>query len=94
MWVQDMTGGRGWIAIALTIFARAQGGRWAALLFGGVEAILPRIAATGARLPQYILLMTPYLATLAVMVWVVLGKRSGLHKLGALGSRQVGDEWL
>jgi ABC-type uncharacterized transport system permease subunit len=30
MWVQDMTGGRGWIAIALTIFARAQGGRWAA----------------------------------------------------------------
>jgi ABC-type uncharacterized transport system permease subunit len=70
---------------------RALGG---ALLFGGVEAILPRIAATGARLPQYILLMTPYLATLAVMVWVVLGKRSGLHKLGALGSRQVGDEWL
>lgn len=94
MWVQDMTGGRGWIAVALVIFARwrpwpALGG---ALLFGGVEALLPRIAATGVRLPQYIMLMTPYLATLAVMIWVALGKRAGLDEPGALGLPHVREE--
>lgn len=94
MWVQDMTGGRGWIAIALVIFARwrpwrALGG---ALLFGGVEALVPRIAATGVRLPQYFMLMTPYLATLAVMIWVALNKRAGLDEPGALGVPHVREE--
>jgi general nucleoside transport system permease protein len=58
MWVQDMTGGHGWIAIALVIFARWRPWRalFGALLFGGVEALVPRIAATGVRLPQDIVL--------------------------------------
>jgi general nucleoside transport system permease protein len=94
MWVQDMTGGRGWIAIALVIFARWRPW-WAlagALLFGGVEALIPRIAATGIRLPQYFMLMTPYVATLAVMIWVALDKRSGSDEPAALGLPHVREE--
>jgi general nucleoside transport system permease protein len=94
MWVQDMTGGRGWIAIALVIFARWRPW-WAlvgALLFGGVEALVPRIAATGVRLPQYFMLMTPYVATLGVMIWVALDKRIGSDEPGALGQPHVREE--
>jgi general nucleoside transport system permease protein len=94
MWVQDMAGGRGWIAIALVIFARWRPW-WAlcgALLFGGVEALVPRIAATGVRLPQYFMLMTPYIATLGVMIWVALDKRTTSDEPAALGLPHVREE--
>src|SRR5579872_6493561 len=62
LWVTGMVGGRGWIAVALVVFAR-----WApwpalagALLFGCIEGVVPRIAAAGIRVPQYLMLMTPY----------------------------------
>lgn len=71
LWVDGMSGGRGLIAIALVIFARWH--PWRALagavLFGGIEALIPRVAAIGLQVPQYFVMMTPYLATLAVMVW-------------------------
>lgn len=76
MWVEGMSGGRGWIAVALVIFARWQ--PWRALagavLFGGIEALIPRVAAVGLQVPQYFMLMTPYVATLAVMVYANLNK--------------------
>ena len=98
LWVAGMTGGRGWIAIGLVIFAR-----WApwralagALLFGGIEALIPQLAAAGIRLPQYYVLMLPYLLTLAVMIWVALGMRkrkSGIDdEPAALGEPYVREE--
>ncbi len=79
IWTAGMTGGRGWIAVGLVIFARwspwrALGG---ALLFGGIEALIPQLAAAGVRLPQYVVLTTPYAITLAVMVWVAATQRGG-----------------
>jgi len=69
LWVEGMIAGRGWIAIALVIFAGWQPLRAAlgALLFGGIEALIPRIQATGADVPIYGLMMLPYLATLVVL---------------------------
>jgi general nucleoside transport system permease protein len=94
LWVTGMVGGRGWIAIALVVFAR-----WApwpalagALLFGCIEEVVPRIAAAGIRVPQYLVLMTPYLATLAVMVWVGTRQRGGFGEPGALGVPHVREE--
>ena len=66
IWVDGMTSGRGWIAIALVIFARWHPWRAlaGAILFGGIEALIPRVAAIGVQVPQYFVLMTPYVATL------------------------------
>src|SRR4029077_17711488 len=94
IWIPDMTGGRGWIAIALVIFARWQPWRalFGALLFGCIEALIPRIAAAGIQLPQYFLLMTPYLATIAVMVWAAVTKFGRSNEPAALGQPHVREE--
>ena len=93
IWVDGMSGGRGWIAIALVIFARWR--FWPALagavLFGCVEALIPRIAAVGLQVPQYFVLMLPYVATLTVMVWASLGKNSS-GAPAALGKPFVREE--
>jgi len=94
IWVDGMSGGRGWIAIALVIFARwrpfvALGG---AVLFGCIEALIPRMAASGWELPQYFVLMLPYAVTLAVMVWTSLSGRAGSGQPGALGQPFVREE--
>ncbi|MFT4268515.1 MAG: ABC transporter permease [Xenophilus sp.] len=96
LWIAGMTGGRGWIAVALVIFAR-----WSpwkalagALLFGCIEALIPQLAAAGVRLPQYFMLMTPYVVTLGVMVWVALPRRGGgsHDEPGALGQPWLREE--
>jgi len=94
LWVAGMTGGRGWIAVGLVIFARWS--PWRALvgavLFGCIEALIPQLAAAGVKLPQYFVLMTPYAVTLAVMVWVALAKSGADAEPGALGEAYVREE--
>lgn len=94
IWVDGMTGGRGWIAIALVIFARWNPLRAlaGAMLFGGVEAMIPQIAAAGVRVPQYFILMAPYIATLLVMVWMGLRGNVGDSEPTALGRPFVREE--
>ncbi|RDD62196.1 ABC transporter permease [Ferruginivarius sediminum] len=94
IWVDDMAGGRGWIAIALMIFARWQ--FWPALagavLFGCIEALIPRVAAVGLQVPQYFVLMLPYVATLCAMVWVSLDRTRHSGVPAALGEPYVREE--
>jgi general nucleoside transport system permease protein len=94
IWIAGMTSGRGWIAVALVIFARWHPWRalLGALLFGGIEALIPQVAAAGIRVPQYFMLMTPYLATLAVMVWQGVRGRIGSDGPAALGQPYVREE--
>lgn len=70
LWTSGLTAGRGWIAVALVIFAfwhplRAFLG---AYLFGGVMAFQFRLQALGADLPSSLLLMLPYGLTILVLV--------------------------
>lgn len=94
IWVDGMSGGRGWIAVALVIFARWR--PWTALagavLFGCIEALIPRMAAIGLQLPQYFVLMLPYVATLAVMVWTSISRQGRGGQPGALGQPFVREE--
>jgi simple sugar transport system permease protein len=94
MWFPQMSGGRGWIAIALVIFARWHPWRAlaGALLFGGIESLVPRIAAAGIQAPQYFVLMSPYLVTLGVMIWAAISRRAGNSAPGALGLAYVREE--
>lgn len=97
LWIAGMTGGRGWIAVALVIFARWSPWRAlaGALLFGCIEALIPQLAAAGVRLPQYFVLMTPYAVTLGVMIWVALAQRQGTgvqDEPGALGQPYLREE--
>jgi simple sugar transport system permease protein len=94
VWIPDISGGRGWIAVALVIFARWRPWRalLGALLFGCIESLIPRIAAAGIDAPQYFMLMLPYIITLAVMVWSSLGKGRASQEPGALGLAFVREE--
>jgi ABC-type uncharacterized transport system permease subunit len=61
--------GRGWVCIALVIFARWQPVRamLGALLFGGVFALQLRLQTMGFKLPFEIFLALPYLVTIAAL---------------------------
>ncbi len=69
--VDNITSGRGFIALAIVIF-----GRWhpvfafvTALLFGAVDALQLRLQAVGLRVPYQIMLMLPYLMTVITMAF-------------------------
>lgn len=94
LWIAGVTGGRGWIAVGLVIFARWSPWRAlaGALLFGSIEALIPQLNAAGVALPQYFVLMTPYVITLGVMVWVAWMKRGDQDAPGALGEPYLREE--
>ncbi|HWQ46718.1 MAG TPA: ABC transporter permease [Longilinea sp.] len=61
--------GRGWVCIALIIFANWQpiGVLWGALLFGGVSALQLRLQTTGLNLPYEAFLSLPYVVTIIAL---------------------------
>ncbi|MCF2151658.1 ABC transporter permease [Desmonostoc muscorum LEGE 12446] len=72
LWTENMTGGRGWIAIALVVFATWKPERilLGAYLFGGVGAIQLILQGLGVNISPYILSCLPYLATILVLVFI------------------------
>jgi simple sugar transport system permease protein len=67
--VEGMTAGRGFIALALVLFGgyRPVAVLAGALLFGAANAGQFQLQAAGLAIPYSLLLMTPYLLTLAVL---------------------------
>jgi simple sugar transport system permease protein len=61
--------GRGWVCIALIIFANWEPIRvfWGALLFGGVSALQLRLQLTGLNLPYEAFLALPYVVTIIAL---------------------------
>ncbi len=92
-WTEGMTGGRGWIVIALTIFAlwnplRAFIG---AFLFGGIFVLQYLLQPLG--IPPNLLALMPYLATLVVLVIGGLSKnRRHMDAPAALGEPHARGE--
>jgi simple sugar transport system permease protein len=91
-WAEGMTAGRGFIAIALVIFAKWNP-LWAiagALLFGGAESLQLQLQAAGADVSPFIMNMLPYGLTLLVLI--VWGWRRQSAAPAALGRSFVGVE--
>lgn len=95
-WTENITGGRGWIVIALVIFAMWNPAKavLGAILFGGINAIQFRLQAIGTTIPSSFLNMLPYLATIVVLVvmtwWEALKKRIGAP--AALGTAYMRED--
>ena len=76
MWQEGMTAGRGWIALALVVFATWKPWRLliGAYIFGGVAIMQMNLQAFGVKLPGQLFNMMPYLATLIVLVFISSNK--------------------
>ena len=72
MWQEGMTAGRGWIALALVVFATWKPWRLlvGAYIFGGVAIMQMNLQAFGVELPGQFFNMMPYMATLIVLVFI------------------------
>ncbi len=94
-WVENATAGRGWIAVALVIFATWNPMRAAfgAYLFGGVEAGQFRLQSAGVPISSFYLNMLPYLFTIAVLILAT--RETARRRIGApaaLGRPYVREE--
>lgn len=85
-WIENMTSGRGWIALALVVFAT-----WnplkvliGALIFGGISILQLHMQALGVRIPAQFLSALPYILTIIVLV--VISRDSRKIKLNTPNS--------
>ena len=88
MWADQMTAGRGWIALALVVFATWKPGRvlLGAYLFGGVTIAQLHLQAQGVAVSSHILATLPYVATILVLVLIARdATRIKLNAPAALG---------
>jgi simple sugar transport system permease protein len=85
-WVEGMTAGRGWIAIALTIFALWNPGRaiFASFLFGGIFVLQYLLQPLGIS-PNF-LAMLPYLCTLIILLAISFKDPKRLNSPAWLGA--------
>lgn len=72
LWVENMTAGRGWIALALVVFAAWRPWRafFGAYLFGGITILQLHSQALGIDIEPQLLSMLPYIATIIVLVLI------------------------
>jgi simple sugar transport system permease protein len=88
LWVEGMAAGRGWISLALVVFATWRPLRvlFGAYLFGGITIVQFHVQAIGVDLPSQLLSMLPYLATIVVLVLISRDLRTiRLHAPASLG---------
>jgi ABC-type uncharacterized transport system permease subunit len=86
LWTEGMTAGRGWIALALVVFATWKPWRVlaGAYLFGGVTLAQFQAQALGSTLPSQLLAMLPYLAT--ILVLAIISRDAAAIRLSAPAS--------
>lgn len=77
LWAQDMTAGRGWVALALVTFSAWRpiwllAGAW---FFGGLMYLSLYVQALGVAVPSALLSALPYIGTIVVLVLISRDRR-------------------
>jgi general nucleoside transport system permease protein len=93
-WVENMSAGRGWIALALVVFASWRPWRVliGAYLFGAVTIGQLHAQALGFGLPSQFLSALPYIATIVVLVIISRNRRlTMMNTPASLGKSFVPD---
>ena len=72
LWAENMTAGRGWIAVALVVFSTWRPGRLllGAYIFGAITILQLHAQGLGFDVPSQVMSMLPYLATVLVLVLI------------------------
>jgi simple sugar transport system permease protein len=91
--IPGMTAGRGWIALALVVFASWRPGRLVvgAYLFGAVTILQLHAQGWGVGIPSQFMSALPYLATIIVLVLLSRARSGGSTAPAALGTVFVPD---
>lgn len=86
LWIEGVTAGRGWIALALVVFATWRPGRvlLGAYLFGGVTTAQLFGQGAGIPVPPELMSALPYIATIIVLV--IISRNPTLIRLNAPAS--------
>lgn len=94
LWVENMTSGRGWIALALVVFSSWIPYRVAvgAYLFGAVTILQLHAQPLGLGIPSQFLTMLPYLVTIVVLVVISSNRRVTLMNTPACLGRSFVPE--
>lgn len=87
LWSERISSGQGLMAVALVIFARWQPIHclWAALFFGGAQALGPSLQAVGIGSYRYLFNAFPYILTLIIIIITCSPRRTLTGSPGALG---------
>lgn len=92
VWQENITAGRGWIAVALVIFAtwNPLKAAFVAYLFGALDILSFRI--TGAENLKYFLDMLPYALTIVVLIFISSNKKGTSSPPKSLGESYFREE--
>jgi len=90
LWSERISSGQGLMAVALVIFARWQPVHclWAALFFGGAQALGPSLQAVGIGSYRYLFNAFPYILTLIIIIITCSPRRTLTGSPGALGTNE------
>ena len=90
LWSERISSGQGLMAVALVIFARWQPIHclWAALFFGGAQALGPSLQAVGIGSYRYLFNAFPYILTLIIIIITCSPRRTLTGSPGALGTNE------
>lgn len=93
-WQENVTSGRGWIAVALVIFASWNPYKaiFGSYLFGGLDIVGFRFEILTTYVSQYLIDMIPYAVTIIVLIITSLGKNKNNAPPLSLGNSYFREE--
>jgi len=93
-WQENVTAGRGWIAVALVIFCAWSPYRalFSAFLFGCLDILGVRLQKFDIQISPYFFDAIPYLATILILVLAAMGKKKSRITPAALGNAYFREE--